>query len=157
MTRQQITIVIRGERALFRNLAVPGLDVADSKIRERSIKGLIGNLMGIWRDFNDSENLDLADSLDSWWGDSEVEILGCVYDFTEQFSLTQHRYKGVKSFTQAGQSSPKRLTYHFGVKLELKLELNDSAHALLVQAIKEPIGLPYLGQSNCLAQIHIKE
>ena len=157
MARKEITLLIRGERALFRNLAVPGLDIADEKIRERSIKGVIGNLLGLWRDFNDSANLGLASSLDEWWDSAEVMIKDYLYEFKEQVSLTQHRYKGVKTFTQAGSSSPKKLTYHFGAQLEIKLELSEQAHDELIEAVKTPVGLPYMGQSNCLAQIHIKE
>ena len=157
MKQKEITLLVRGERALFRNLAVPGLDIADSKIRERSIKGIIGNLLGLWRDFNDSNALGLASALDEWWNSAEIQILDCKYSFKEQVSLTQHRYKGVKTFTQAKSSSPKRLTYHFWAQLEVKLELAVRAYNELSQAIKTPIGLPYMGQSNCLAQIHIKD
>ena len=157
MSRKNIILLIRGERALFRNLAVPGLDIADSKIRERAIKGLIGNLLGLWRDFNDSSNLDLASGLDEWWNSAEVKVIKYIYDFKEQVTLTQHRYKGVATFTTVGKSSPKPLTYHFGAQLEVELQLNKLAHDQLSESVKIPIGLPYMGQSNCLAQIHIKE
>ena len=156
MIRKEVTLLIRGERALFRNLAVPGLDIADINIRERSIKGLVGNLLGLWRNFNDSKNLDLAAPLESWWTSANVIIHDYIYSFEEQVSLTQHRFKGVKTFTQLGQSSPKELTYHRGAQLEVKLELNNVEHTELIEAVRTPVGLPYMGQSNCLAQIHIK-
>lgn len=155
--RQKVTLLIRGERALFRNLTVPGFDIADTEIRERSIKGLIGNLLGLWRDFNDAKNLDLFLSLKKWWNDTEIAIKQFDYNFKEQVALTQHRYKGIKSFTQNNESSPRNMTYHFGVKLQVELELNESAAKELIEAVKKPIGIPYMGQSNCLAQIHIME
>lgn len=154
--RKKLTLLIRAERALFRNLAVPGFDVADTSIRERSIKGIVGNILGLWRNFNDAIHLDLSLSLEKWCNDAEMIIEQYNYDFEEQVALTQHRYKGVKSFTQEKESSPRNMTYHFGTTLQVKLELSESAANELIEAVKKPIGLPYMGQSNCLAQIHIK-
>jgi hypothetical protein len=157
--RERLKLLIRAERALFRNLAVPGLDVARSLKKEdaRPIKGLIGNLLGLWRDFNDGDNLELASRLEDWWQKAQASIEDVRYDYEEQVSLGQHRYKGVKTFTSAKESSPRNVTYHFGVSLEVDIELNDTASAELTEAVRKPISIPYMGQSNCLAQIHIKE
>ncbi len=152
------TIHIRfwGERALFRNLAMPGVDVADVRIgdRPRAIHGLIGNMLGLWRDFDDSNYFDLSADLIQWIADNHLTIKRVEYPQDPEVRiLGQHRYKDTANYTRPGESGPKNLTYHWDVQLDVVLELDENGAAELEAAVKQPVGTPYLGQSNCPAQV----
>ncbi len=154
---KKLTIRFLGERALFRNPAIPGSDVADDNLanRERAIKGLLGNMLGLWRDFDDADNLGLAPALDEWWAKHAVSLEHVTYRAAESRIIGQHRYKNPGGFMKPGESGPKPLTYHWHVKLDVALALDDPGWEELAHAIREPVGTPYLGQSNCLAQVRV--
>ena len=156
------TIHIRfwGERALFRNLAMPGADVADARMGERSraIYGLLGNMLGLWRNFDDTENFGLDPVLDQWIEENQLEIKRIEYPRNPEIRiLGQHRYKDTISYMKPGESGPKNLTYHWHVQLDVVIELAEKAADELTVAVKQPVGTPYLGQSNCPAQVVLVE
>ncbi len=156
------TIHIRfwGERALFRNLAMPGTDVADADIgeRTRAIHGLLGNMLGLWRDFDDTENFDLAPELNRWIAENQLEIKRIDYPRNPEIRiLGQHRYKDTGNYMTIGKSGPKNLTYHWHVQLDVVAELTETGAAELINAVRQPAGTPYLGQSNCPAQVVLVE
>jgi len=155
----RITIRLRGERALFRNLAIPGSDVADGNMagRTRAAKGLIGNMLGIWRDFDDRENFDLAPMLEQWFEHHSAFVEAIRYQAAETRIVNQHRYKNPGGYMKPGESGPKPLTYHWNVCMEIELTLDDSGRRELAEAVRAPVGTPYLGQSNCMAQVHLLE
>lgn len=154
-----VTIRLRGERALFRNLGVPGGDVADENIsvRKRAAKGLIGNMLGLWRDFDNSENFGLAPGLDEWFEQHSASVDAIRYRAAESRVIGQHRHKNTWGYMKAGESGPKPLTYHWHVCMDIELTLDDSGQQELIQAVRAPVGTPYLGQSNCMAQVHLLE
>lgn len=156
------TIHIRffGERALFRNLAMPGTDVADTRIagRTRAIHGLLGNMLGFWRNFDDTENFGLAPDLEQWIAKNQLEIKQINYPQNPEIRiLGQHRYKDTANYMKPGESGPKNLTYHWNVQLDVVVELAEKGADELTVAIKHPVGTPYLGQSNCPAQVVLVE
>ena len=73
---KNIHIRFWGERALFRNLAMPGTDVADTRMEERTraIHGLLGNMLGLWRNFDDTENFGLAQALNHWIAENKLKF-----------------------------------------------------------------------------------
>jgi len=154
---KRMSICFRGERALFRNLAVPGSDVADHDMshRTRAVQGLIGNLLGLWRDFDDPTHLDLAPSLQNWWREHKVEIDEIDYHAPETRVIGQHRYKTTNEYTTDKKSGPKNLTYHWNARITVHMTLDAAGADALGRAIRQPVGTPYLGQSNCLAQVHL--
>jgi hypothetical protein len=156
------TIHIRfwGERALFRNLAMPGTDVADANMgeRTRAIYGLLGNMLGLWRNFDDTENFDLAPALNQWIAENQLVIKRIDYPRNPEIRiLGQHRYKGTANYMKPGESGPKNLTYHWHVQLDVILEISAKGEDELMAAVRQPVGTPYLGQSNCLAQVFLVE
>jgi hypothetical protein len=56
-----------------------------------------------------------------------------------------------------GESGPKNLTYHWHVQLDVILEISAKGEDELMAAVRQPVGTPYLGQSNCLAQVFLVE
>ena len=154
-----VTIRFRGERALFRNLGVPGSDVADANMsgRTRAAKGLIGNMLGLWRNFDDHENFDLASALDEWFDNHSASVETIRYRAAETRVIGQHRYKNPAGYMKEGESGPKPLTYHWDVCMDVELTVDDSGRQELAQAVRAPVGTPYLGQSNCMAQVHLLE
>lgn len=156
---QSVHICFSGERALFRNISMPGADVAEvvTRDRKRAIYGIIGNMLGHWRDFDDPLNLGLASSLEKWIDNNQVRIKKVIYpENPEVRILGQHRFKNTFEYTIPGKSGPKNLTYHWNVCIEVILELSEEGAKELVSAVRQPIGSPYLGQSNCLAQVVLK-
>ena len=156
------TIHIRfwGERALFRNLAMPGTDVADTRMekRTRAVHGLVGNMLGLWRNFDDAENFDLAPALDHWIAENKLVVKRIEYPRNPEIRiLGQHRYKDTISYMKPGESGPKNLTYHWYVQLDVVVELAEKGADELTVAVKQPVGTPYLGQSNCPAQVVLVE
>lgn len=156
------TIHIRfwGERALFRNLAMPGADVADAHMeeRDRAIHGLLGNMLGLWRNFDDTENFGLAPALDQWIAQNQLVIKRIDYPLNPEIRiLGQHRYKNTANYMKSGESGPKNLTYHWHVQLDVILEISEKGADELTVAVKQPVGTPYLGQSNCPAQVVLVE
>jgi len=156
------TIHIRfwGERALFRNLAMPGTDVADTRMEERTraVHGLVGNMLGLWRNFDDTENFGLAPALDQWIAQNQLVIKRIDYPLNPEIRiLGQHRYKDTISYTKPGESGPKNLTYHWNVQFDVILEISRKGAAELTAAVRQPVGTPYLGQSNCPAQVVLVE
>jgi hypothetical protein len=152
------TIHIRfwGERALFRNLAMPGTDVADARMeeRKRAIHGLLGNMLGLWRNFDDTENFGLATALVQWIAKNQLVIKRIDYPQNPEIRiLGQHRYKDTANYMKPGESGPKNLTYHWHVQLDVVVELAEKGAAELMATVRQPVGTPYLGQSNCPAQI----
>ncbi len=152
------TIHIRfwGERALFRNLAMPGTDVADARMKERSraIHGLLGNMLGLWRNFDDTENFDLAPALDQWIAENKLAIKQIDYPQNPEIRiLGQHRYKDTENYMKPRESGPKNLTFHWHVQLDVILEIVAKGADELTAAVRQPVGTPYLGQSNCPAQV----
>ena len=154
-----VTLRLRGERALFRNLGVPGSDVADENMsgRIRAAKGLIGNMLGLWRDFDDRENFGLAPTLEEWFDQHSASVETIRYHAAETRTLGQHRHKNPGGYMKAGESGPKPLTYHWHVCMDIELTLDESGRQELAQAVRAPVGTPYLGQSNCTAQVHLLE
>lgn len=155
----RVTIRFRGERALFRNVGVPGSDVADADVsgRTRAAKGLIGNMLGHWRDFDDHENFGLASTLEKWFDTHSASVETIRYRASETRVIGQHRYKNPAGYMKEGESGPKPLTYHWDVCMDIELTLDDSGREELAQAVRVPVGTPYLGQSNCMAQVHLLE
>ncbi|MBW2605698.1 MAG: hypothetical protein JRE28_15555 [Deltaproteobacteria bacterium] len=156
------TIHIRfwGERALFRNLAMPGTDVADGRMKERTraIHGLLGNMLGLWRNFDDTENFGLALALDQWIVENKLKIKRIGYPQNPEIRiLGQHRYKDTANYMKPGESGPKNLTYHWNVQLDIILEISKKGADELMAAARQPWGTPYLGQSNCPAQVVLVE
>lgn len=152
------TIHIRffGERALFRNLAMPGTDVADAEIgeRPRAIHGLLGNMLGLWRDFDDTKNFGIAQDLKDWIKDNKLVIKRIDYPPNPEIRIMgQHRYKNTDNYTKPGESGPKNLTYHWHVQLDVVVEISAEGADKLAAAVRQPVGTPYLGQSNCPAQV----
>ena len=163
-----IHICFWGERALFRNLAMPGTDVADTRMkrRDRAIHGLLGNMLGLWRNFDDAENFDLEPTLDHWIAENKLVIKRIEYPRNPEIRiLGQHRYKTTDQYTnlkkekgkKIPQSGPKNLTYHWHVRLDVVVELAEKGADELTVAVKQPVGTPYLGQSNCPAQVVLVE
>lgn len=154
-----LTIQFYGERALFRNVGIPGSDVADEDLRRRTsaVKGLIGNILGLWRDFDDEENLGLTPSLEKWWQDHVVELQDIHYEAGENRTIGQHRYKNPGGFMKPDESGPKFLSYHWHVVLTVTLRLDEKGRKELLEAVKQPTGTPYLGQSNCVSQVSLVE
>ena len=164
-----IKLVLHGERALFRNISIPGADVAESlsldtpeqKNRaERAILGIIGTMLGKWRnlDIPPSEGngyAKLSSELSAWRDKSRLSMTELEYKFNEVITLGQHRYKNVDGFLKSGESGPKDLVYHWNVMISIKLELEDFAAEELETATHAPVGIPYLGQSNCPAQVSV--
>lgn len=157
MKMKTFTIRFHGERALFRNFRIPGSDVADESVdeRTRAIKGLIGNMLGLWRDFDDATNLGLAATLEEWCTRHSLSVNQIQYKAGESRLVGQHRFKSPGKYTTAGESGPKTLTYHWNVCMDVVLTLDESGARELANAVKQPTGTPYLGQSNCLAQVHL--
>ncbi len=156
---KKVHISFYGERSLFRNVSMPGTDVADivNTDRKRAIYGIIGNMLGLWRDFDDPLNLDIAPSLKKWIETNQVTINKVKYpENPETRILGQHRYKNTFNYSKPGESGPKNLTYHWDVYLEVILELSEKGAQELVAAVRQPMGTPYLGQSNCPAQVILK-
>jgi len=156
---KQIHIQFRAERALFRNMAMPGADVADTDFseRHRAIYGLLGNMLGIWRDFDDENQMEIAPSLQKWIGNHGLEIEEIRYPVAPSVrTIGQHRYKNAEGYMKAGESGPKNVTYHWNVQLDVTLKISDEGANALIEAARKPAGLPYLGQSNCLSQVFIK-
>lgn len=156
------TIHIRfsGERALFRNLAIPGADVADAHMEERicAIHGLLGNMLGLWRNFDDTENFGLAPALKQWIEGNKLVIKRIDYPQNPEIRiLGQHRYKDTANYMRPGESGPKNLTYHWHVQLDVVVELAEKGADELTAAARKPVGTPYLGQSNCPAQVVLVE
>jgi len=164
------TIHIRfwGERALFRNLAMPGTDVADARMKERdrAIHGLLGNMLGLWRNFDDTENFGLTTALVQWIAKNQLVIKRIDYPRNPEIRiLGQHRYKTTDQYTNLKkekgknkpQSGPKNLTYHWHVQLDVILEISAKGADELTAVVKQPVGTPYLGQSNCPAQVVLVE
>jgi len=156
------TIHIRfgGERALFRNLAMPGADVADARMgeRTRAIHGLLGNMLGLWRNFDETENFGLAPALDQWITENKLVIKRINYPQNPGIRiLGQHRYKDTANYMKPGESGPKNLTYHWHVQLDVVVELTEKGADELMAAVRQPVGTPYLGQSNCPAQVVLVE
>ncbi len=152
-----LALCFRGERALFRNLAIPGCDVADENVsgRTRAVKGLVGNMLGLWRDFDDADNFCLSSTLEGWFDKHSVTVDEITYHAGESRVIGQHRYKSPGTYMKAGESGPKPLTYHWNVCMNVKITLDESGARELAQAVREPVGTPYLGQSNCVAQVHL--
>lgn len=149
-----IHLRLHGERALFRNLAVPGSDVATDKVREDAIIGLLGNMMGKWRNFDDRENFSIALDLREWVQKHLLTVKSIDYSKNPKIMLLgQHRYKGIKEFTTGGQSGPATMTYHWNIQIDVQLMVDEAGGEELMFFLKKPVGTPYLGQSNCLAQI----
>lgn len=144
-----------GERALFRNFSMPGADVATSNVREEAIIGLFGNILGKWRNFNDATDLSLTSELKDWVKKHKVTITSTDYFSPEIRLLGQHRYKSIKEFTKERESGPKTLSYHWNVQINIVVLLDEEGSQELIFYLKHPIGTPYLGQSNCLAQIEL--
>ncbi len=156
---KSVHICFSGERALFRNISMPGTDVAEivTKDRMRAIFGIIGNMLGLWRDFDDPRNLGVAPSLEKWINSNQVKIKKIMYpDNPEIRILGQHRYKNTFNYSKPGESGPKNLTYHWNVRMDVILELSEEGAKELVAAVRQPTGTPYLGQSNCPAQVVLK-
>jgi hypothetical protein len=156
------TLQIRffAERALFRNLAMPGTDVADADMvsHTRAIHGLIGNMLGLWRDFDDTKDFGLAPPLIQWIAQNRLVIKRIDYPHDPEIRiLFQHRYKDTANYTIAGESGPKGLTYHWQVQMNVVVELLEKGAEELIAAIRRPVGTPYLGQSNCPAQVLLVE
>lgn len=155
-----IHICFWGERALFRNLAMPGTDVADARVEERTraIHGLLGNMLGLWRNFDDAENFGLAQALDQWIAENKLVIKQIDYPQNPEIRiLGQHRHKDTANYMKPGKSGPKSLTYHWHVQLDVILEILEKGAAELMAAVSQPVGTPYLGQSNCPAQVVLVE
>ncbi|MBW2111285.1 MAG: hypothetical protein JRH00_07595 [Deltaproteobacteria bacterium] len=145
-----------GERALFRNLAMPGTDVADACVanRTRAIYGLLGNILGLWRNFDDAENFDLAPELERWITENQLMIKRVDYPSDPEIRiLGQHRHKDTTNYMKPGKSGSKNLTYHWDVQLDVVVALFEKGAAELEAAVRQPVGTPYLGQSNCPAQV----
>jgi len=156
LTMMEIHLRLHGERALFRNLAMPGADVATEKVRNNAILGLLGNIMGKWRNFDDREDFSLTSDLKAWIENHSLTIRSIEYPKDPQIVLLgQHRYKGIKDFTKRGESGPATLTYHWNIQIDVKLKLDKSGGEELIGFLRQPRGTPYLGQSNCLAQIEL--
>ena len=149
-----------GERALFRNVAMPGTDVASADManRTRAVHGLLGNMLGLWRDFDDTREFALAPSLISWVEQNRLVVKRIDYPQNPEIRiLCQHRYKDTANYTKAGESGPKNLTYHWNVQLDVIVELLQKGAEELMASIRRPVGTPYLGQSNCPAQVILME
>ena len=156
------TIHIRffGERALFRNLAMPGTDVADARMSERTraVHGLLGNMLGLWRNFDNIENFGLAPALNHWILENQLGIKQIDYTPNPEIRIMgQHRYKDTANYMKPGESGPKNLTYHWHVQLDVILEVSAKGADELRAAVRQPVGTPYLGQSNCPAQVILVE
>ena len=157
---ETIHIRLFGERALFRNLAMPGTDVADAHIenRIRAIYGILGNMLGLWRDFDDTEDFGLAPALKDWITENQVKINQISYPQDPEIRiLGQHRYKDTANYMKPGESGPKNLTYHWHIQMDVVIELDEKGAIGLRTAVREPVGTPYLGQSNCPAQVILIE
>ena len=158
--KKTIQIRFLGERALFRNLAMPGTDVADDNMAERvrAIHGLLGNMLGLWRNFDDMEELGLAPELNHWIAENKVVVKRINYPTNPEIRiLGQHRYKDTANYMKFGESGPKNLTYHWNVQLDVALELSANGAKELKAVVRKPVGTPYLGQSNCPAQMILLE
>lgn len=156
------TLEIRffAERALFRNRAMPGTDVADADMvrHTRAIHGLLGNMLGLWRDFDSTKDFGLAPPLIQWIEQNRLVIKRVDYPHNPEIRiLCQHRYKDTTNYTIAGESGPKSLTYHWQVQMNVLVELLEKGAEELMAAIRQPVGTPYLGQSNCPAQVFLVE
>lgn len=157
---KNIHIRFFGERALFRNLAIPGTDVADSNMagRIRAIHGLLGNMLGLWRNFDNTKDFGLAPSLEQWIVENQVIIKSINYPQNPEIRiLGQHRHKDTANYTKLGESGPKNLTYHWNIQLDVFIELSEKGIDELITAVRQPVGTPYLGQSNCPAQVVLVE
>lgn len=144
---------LRGERALFRDISVAGADVSTDEIRPRAIKGIIGNVLGLWRDFSALEEIEETPVVEEWWRHTDAEILDSAITFSHRTVLGQHRYKTLDQFMNQKKEGPKPLEYLWDVEVRWNLRLNEEGAAELRAKWRCPIGMIYLGQSNCPAQL----
>ncbi|MFP4356868.1 MAG: type I-E CRISPR-associated protein Cas5/CasD [Puniceicoccaceae bacterium] len=144
---------LAGERALFRDVAVPGADVSAVELEPRTIKGLIGNILGLWRDFSNPEEMDHTPCLEAWWTKQAVAVEDIQLGYSHRQVLGQHRYKNLDQYMKPGESGPKPLDYLWDVRLDFRLSLREEGASELEAAWKQPVGLIYFGQSNCPAQL----
>jgi hypothetical protein len=155
---ETLHIRLIGERALFRNIGIPGADVADTALnrRHRAIHGILGNLLGLWRDFDNQKDFDLAPELKQWLAATRLTITKIEYPQHPEIRIIgQHRYKGISDYTKSGNSGPKFLSYHWNVQMDFYLEITEKGAEQLKTVVRKPVGIPYLGQSNCPAQIFL--
>jgi len=153
---KSLRIRLYGERALFRNLSVPGADVASVDVSKEAVIGLLGNIMGKWRDFDDTNDFGLASELKAWISKHNLMINKINYPAKPEIRfLGQHRYKSVSEFTKEGNSGPKIISYHWGVAIDIETIVDEDGFEELIYYLRKPIGTPYLGQSNCIAQIEL--
>lgn len=144
---------LRGERALFRDISVAGADVSADEIRPRAIKGIIGNVLGLWRDFSALDEIEETPVVEEWWKRADAEIIDSAISFSHRVVIGQHRYKTLNQFMKPGESGPKPLEYLWDVEVRWGLRLNEEGAAELQARWRCPIGMIYLGQSNCPAQL----
>lgn len=142
-----------GERALFRDVSVPGADVSATEIEPRTVKGLLGNILGLWRDFSNPEEMDHTPCLEAWWKEHAVSVEAIDLRYDHRQVLGQHRYKNLDRYMKPGESGPKPLDYLWDVRLAFELCLKEAGLAEVEAAWKQPAGLIYFGQSNCPAQL----
>lgn len=142
-----------GERALFRDVSVPGADVSTVELEPRTVKGLIGNILGLWRDFANPGEMEHTPCLEAWWEKQAVSVEAIELQYGHRQVLGQHRYKNLDQYMKLGESGPKPLDYLWDVRLDFELRLREEGVAELEMAWKQPAGLIYFGQSNCPAQL----
>lgn len=142
-----------GERALFRNISVPGADVSRDEISLRAIKGIVGNVLGLWRDFANPTEIEATPVVEEWWTRARAEVLDSQIRYEHRMVLGQHRYKNLDQYLKAGESGPKPLEYLWSVTVEWRLKLTGESAIELGEHWQRPIGMIFLGQSNCPAQL----
>lgn len=135
---------------------MPGTDVADSdfQLRDRAVFGIIGNILGLWRDLDNPDEMELAPNLEEWISENGLIVDQIKYPKKPEIRVIgQHRYKNPKGYMKRGESGPKNLVYHWNVRMEILLQMSEAGANELIRAVRQPFGIPYLGQSNCPAQV----
>jgi hypothetical protein len=125
-------------------------------------------MLGLWRDFDDENQIELAPCLRRWIDHHGLEIEEIRYPAAPSVRIIgQHRYKSTEGYTwykynekkgkiEKSNNGPKNVIYHWNVQLDVTVKISDEGAIALAEAVRKPAGLPYLGQSNCLSQAFIK-
>ena len=141
---KKMQIDFYGEKALFKNYRISIREVATDKIRKESIFGILGNICGIWRDFNNPEELENP-KLKKWINDGQLNISDIKYEYSGILTETKHVFKNQQFEHGLGTK-----TYHKDPHLSFIIEGTEERIEEIKEHIKNPLAIPYFGQSDCI-------
>lgn len=142
---KKIKILCFGKKSLFRDPNTLVVNTASSNISYNAILGIIGNICGKWRNFNDPEDLQNK-KLQKWVDDNLIVIDNIKYQFDGILIETKHVFKSVNFQRENGLG---KKVYHTNPCLEFTVSGIDSGINEIIESIKRPKSICFFGQSDC--------